>query len=780
MRSSQSKILLSTLLTMFVMGLLLVVVFSSQIKNATAESAPGSFVGWKDLSDADIRSTGLWGTGYGSDGRLLGAGGNETDGHWSVICSRSPFGAGGHSNQWAYDQNNTVRVLPVCANDISSMKTNYQAVTIYQNNRAAGRYSCYGIGSHIVGDIGFCPYGDIDGPWKRVGNNARWIGLSYYGLHTDDSSGRDPSIGKCGGTIQEIYNCGNMYVFRLENIKFKDIDKASKIKITMNGAVDNLAKIQINGVDAVMSGSHGGASAAVYNNYVMPGWVDSSSMSADFSGSVLESIKNNQKNGKANTLEVRIISDHSFVGLLIEKVGISYYFDHDYSINPTLNVAHKDKVELTDEKVSGIGGWFTNDGVTKTKDNTKHYAIARYVIKNSQGYTAPKKGDGKVGDINSENWPCQVVGAIAGIGPAQHCKPNIVKGKNNSEIGPSRSVSMTLDGVRVDDDITGIDLQIGDKICYVAMVGAYTGNVSENVFRHSDVQCIDVSKKPKVQVWGGDIKTNDSIRTTQTESVSAILGAYGSWGEYGLIAGDKIASASGAGLSSSFTGRVGVISYNKLTFANTPSFGSFSDNLVHGRFTAPRISPKHGRLVGSVNVNALESGEYTAGNITIAGNLSEGKSIVIRSTGTVTITGDVHYAATPDIARLPQLIIQAKNIVIDKNVEQVNAWLLTDNDGYVSTCGAVINMTFWLSGVSPDECSKKLTINGPIMAGHLFLRRTYGGQHSSAAKNDKNMHPGTPAEIINLRADVYLWAYNYYRSNGVIRTMNLKELPPRY
>jgi len=42
------------------------------------------------------------------------------------------------------------------------------------------------------------------------------------------------------------------------------------------------------------------------------------------------------------------------------------------------------------------------------------------------------------------------------------------------------------------------------------------------------------------------------------------------------------------------------------------------------------------------------------------------------------------------------------------------------------------------------------------------------------------MHLGTPAEIINLRADTYIWAYNNYRNTGAISTMNIRELPPRY
>ena len=259
---------------------------------------------------------------------------------------------------------------------------------------------------------------------------------------------------------------------------------------------------------------------------------------------------------------------------------------------------------------------------------------------------------------------------------------------------------------------------------------------------------------------------------------------YGSWGEYGVIANGRADSASGAGLSSSFNGRSGVTprDYNKLTFANIPKYGNFSStSSVPDNFTLPSVGGVKGSVSGNVDVNSLATGEYNAGNVTLTGSkLSVGKSIVIKSSGVVRISGDLLYTDTNDVRQLPQLIIYAKNIIIESSVGEVNAWLITQKDGYVSTCGVVISDRSWLSGVSDVSCGKQLKINGPIKTGRLFLRRTYGGKHASSAKNDPNMHPGTPAEIINLRADTYIWAYNNYRNTGAISTMNVRELPPRY
>ena len=154
----------------------------------------------------------------------------------------------------------------------------------------------------------------------------------------------------------------------------------------------------------------------------------------------------------------------------------------------------------------------------------------------------------------------------------------------------------------------------------------------------------------------------DNIAMTYTMD-RTYQSTYGSWGEYGIAAKDKVASSSGAGLSSGYAGRdgVSVAGYNKLTFANTPTFGNFTKNsLVLGGFTTPSVRGNRGRISGLVDVNSLSTGEYMAGNVTLSGTtLGTGKSVVIRSSGTVKISGNLLYEATSDTTRLPQLIIYA-------------------------------------------------------------------------------------------------------------------------
>jgi hypothetical protein len=178
--------------------------------------------------------------------------------------------------------------------------------------------------------------------------------------------------------------------------------------------------------------------------------------------------------------------------------------------------------------------------------------------------------------------------------------------------------------------------------------------------------------------------------------------------------------------------------------------------------------PDAGTPIGSPFVpDNHGSGTYSAGNITLnASSLSASKTIIIKSTGTVTIAGNQTYHNGPytNINQLPQMVIIARNIIINDDVTQVDAWLVTTNGGSIKTCGDTAR--------SANQCSQQLTINGPIMTDKLYLYRT-AGSNSGAASGD-------PAEVFNLRADVYLWAQAQSINNSKVKTVHLTELPPRF
>ena len=255
---------------------------------------------------------------------------------------------------------------------------------------------------------------------------------------------------------------------------------------------------------------------------------------------------------------------------------------------------------------------------------------------------------------------------------------------------------------------------------------------------------------------------------------------YGSWAEYGLFAQRDIVSSSGAGLSAAPIGRSSIHAqeYNSLTFQNATAFGQF------GHMATPRVPDLYFAptgtdpfLGGSVRLDAVAAGRYRAGNVTIGGTVAKGRQIVIRASGTVTIDANLVYQADTytTSSDVPQLVIIAKDIIIRPEVTQVDAWLVASS-GTVNTCDTVVRpANQWLSGLDVPTCSKQLQINGPVIARHLQLRRT----HHKPGMTDGD-HPGIPAEILNLRPDAYMWGSEYAKRSGIIKTMYLRELPPRY
>lgn len=332
------------------------------------------------------------------------------------------------------------------------------------------------------------------------------------------------------------------------------------------------------------------------------------------------------------------------------------------------------------------------------------------------------------------------------------------------------------------------DLARGAQVCYTASVNTPTPAAAP-AWRHSALRCVVIGKKPKVQVWGGDLRTRGLINT----SISQVAGRnFGSWGEYGAFSvGVNSGMASGSGLNGGNVDPVAA-TWNKLTFANIDNSG----NPSFGRYTLPPIrdlAAQFGTGGGapSANLGALASGNYQVngtGTFTISASdiaqqAGKGKKIVIRvPNGTVRIAGNITYKnggsdVFTSVDQLPQVIIIANKIDIMNSVSRVDAWLLTArtnaapaaaNDA-INTCGDVAPT----GAITLSQCTNVLTINGPVVTSHLYLRRT-GGSGATAPT------AGDPAEVFNLRADTFLWARNQAAQNGKAQTVYSVELPPRF
>ena len=332
--------------------------------------------------------------------------------------------------------------------------------------------------------------------------------------------------------------------------------------------------------------------------------------------------------------------------------------------------------------------------------------------------------------------------------------------------------------------------RVGTRICYTLSVRPFQQlayQAVDNRWRHSAPVCVTVSKQPKVQVWGSDVRTRGNIETgTTTVNDNGTNKLFGSWVEYGALAvGSNSRFASGSGLNDGNTEMTNAAAWNKLTFANIDSSGASR----FGNFTLPSdIAPLADQFMATASngapapdLGSLASGTYktTAANFTITGGSvgqtgNVGNVIVIVSTGTITIDGNITYRGNGasenfnDVKELPQVIIIARNINITNNVTQIDAWLLTTNDGSINTCSdrplsAPLNSTV---------CNSQLTVNGPVATSHLHLRRTAGSDDTARA--------GEPAEIFNLRGDALLWAYGRSSASDKAQTVYSKELPPRF
>jgi hypothetical protein len=323
------------------------------------------------------------------------------------------------------------------------------------------------------------------------------------------------------------------------------------------------------------------------------------------------------------------------------------------------------------------------------------------------------------------------------------------------------------------------DIPPGTKVCFVASVSRPTPALSP-VWRHSAMVCMTVSKKPKLQVWGGDVATRGKIETsTKVKAVDGTAKVFGSWVEYGAFSvGTNSRFASGSGLNGG-NADTEQAAWSKLTFANknalgADAFGSYTT--LTGFRPVPRIAAYFGSLqntqpVGaeSVDLGSLASNNSdpivvrTAGDLTITGGtIPAGRSVVLVTSGTVTIAGDIKYsdATLHSPNDIPQVVIIANNINIHDNVQNVDSWLVASDT--INTCKN------FSGNLTIGKCGNKLTVNGPVVSDHLILNRTGGDDE------------GDPAEKFNLRPDAYLWAELQASGSNKAQTVYSTELPPRF
>jgi hypothetical protein len=205
------------------------------------------------------------------------------------------------------------------------------------------------------------------------------------------------------------------------------------------------------------------------------------------------------------------------------------------------------------------------------------------------------------------------------------------------------------------------------------------------------------------------------------------------------------------------------------------------------------------RLGDGVNDNTLVI--FTSGTLVIDRNICYGNSCGSDATKLISYADGTK---TKEAAKLPQILIFAKNIQIAENVTRIDAWLISE--GTVNTCtghtiGDLVARDVSGLNYTAGNCGLTLVVNGPVYAKHLDLLRTAGAYADygsgwfvdtplntpfGTSTNTKNKTDAdklgrvSPAEIFNLRADTYIWAFNQaQRYNEAVVTYT-RELAPRY
>lgn len=306
------------------------------------------------------------------------------------------------------------------------------------------------------------------------------------------------------------------------------------------------------------------------------------------------------------------------------------------------------------------------------------------------------------------------------------------------------------------------DYSVGTKICFTLSVTPRS-NDNGSTITSSPPTCFTVGKKPKVQIWGGDLRSESKVQTsTSIKTISGSNYTFGSWIEYGIFT-PKTITGTGSGSAYSGAGLSGnnFCDASRLSFANKDCGGGTAGGYpdVH---SMPDVAAS---FPASVSVGMASP---ISGNTISAVTIGKGQWAVVKYAGTVKITGDIRYSneTLSSLSDIPQLVIIADNIDISGNVTNIDAWLIAKN-GSINTCSDVATS----ANLSASICQNPLKVNGPVMAKTLYLRRTAGSDPGST---------GDPAEIFNLRADAYLWLAANSIGNNRIQTIYTTELPPRF
>ena len=344
------------------------------------------------------------------------------------------------------------------------------------------------------------------------------------------------------------------------------------------------------------------------------------------------------------------------------------------------------------------------------------------------------------------------------------------------------------------------DVPAGTRVCFRSIItpstsGGYTSTDpnGDGKEKTSPEKCFTVAKRPSIQIWGGNVYTQNPI-VTGSSPKSHIDGfnefgienlkverVFGSWGELGVIAGNVVsgfgsgastgfASNSGGILSPSQTGnespapdpggsdRTNFCLRSQLTFANQCNdnkVGGVGNTTASGNAQNDKskviekiAAGDHTELASNTITVNDGLAEYTYGEndltIQCSGDCNVGSGIkMVRSDKDITINSNIIYTGKyTELSKIPKVVIYANKVNISCGVTHIDALIIADRT--VDTCPDSAG-----NKINERKNSNQLVVNGAIIASKLAAHRTYG-----AATGSNSV---VPAEIINFDPSLYMW-----------------------
>ena len=185
----------------------------------------------------------------------------------------------------------------------------------------------------------------------------------------------------------------------------------------------------------------------------------------------------------------------------IKCVSVAYNFN----LVPTINIPGGNVIEPGSNTKVNVTGNINNNGLTKSRPGG-NWQISRIVFNGTPSATQKQGGE-------SSTEACDWSKYNSG-------KRNCNKTNEGTWTGSINNGSNFSNGII--DETTAGDEPVGTTVCFVLSIQPYAEGSSG--WRHSDLQCITYGKKPKVQVWGGDVIAGRSIDgTTQTSKIETSL-----------------------------------------------------------------------------------------------------------------------------------------------------------------------------------------------------------------------------------------------------------------